>query len=311
MPLNSISPLDGRYEKYTKDLAPYFSESASMKYKVLMECEYLIALSETRGVGMRKLSAKEKKLLRNLYENFSIKDAQIISDIELKGYKEIKATNHDFKAMEYFIKEKLGKTSLKDILEFIHFGLTTWDATHTAYTLMIGESIREVYLPALEEIAKKIGKLAKDNKNISMLARTHGQPASPTTFGKEFKIFEERLSRQIGQIKNHVLLAKLNGATGNYNALHAAYPRIDWVNLSKKFIKGIAQFRKVKMEINLFTTQIEPYDSFVELFDMLRRINFILIFCAQASHFTPTKRFIRFYGFAKYRYRIRAQLDRF
>ncbi|OGE87901.1 MAG: adenylosuccinate lyase [Candidatus Doudnabacteria bacterium RIFCSPLOWO2_02_FULL_49_13] len=277
MPLNSISPLDGRYEKYTKDLAPYFSESASMKYKVLMECEYLIALSETRGVGMRKLSAKEKKLLRNLYENFSIKDAQIISDIELKGYKEIKATNHDFKAMEYFIKEKLGKTSLKDILEFTHFGLTTWDATHTAYTLMIGESMREVYLPALEEIAKKIGKLAKDNKNIPMLARTHGQPASPTTFGKEFKIFEERLSRQIGQIKNHVLLAKLNGATGNYNALHAAYPRIDWVNFSKKFIKGIAQFRKVKMEINLFTTQIEPYDSFVELFDMLRRINFILI----------------------------------
>src|SRR3989338_8726588 len=252
MPLNSISPIDGRYEKYTKDLSPYFSESASMKYKILIECEYLITLLETPKVGIRKLSTKEKSLIRNVYEKFSLKDAQIINDIELKGYKNIKATNHDFKAIEYFIKEKLGKTSLKGISEFVHFGLTSEDASNTAYALMISEGLREIYLPTIEDIVSKISKLVKNNKNISMLARTHGQPASPTTFGKEFKVFEERLKRQIVQLKNHKVLAKLNGATGNYNALAVAYPKIDWLKFSKTFIPTLGKFRGVQIETNLY-----------------------------------------------------------
>ncbi len=277
MALNSISPIDGRYEKYTDLLSSYFSESASMKYKVLVECEYLIALSKTSGVGTRKLNEKEKKLIRGLYENFSEKNAQIISDIELRGYKNIKATNHDFKAIEYYLKEKLRKASLKNVLEFIHFGLTSEDASNIAYALMISESLKEIYLPILKEVINKIGKLVQENKNTPMLARTHGQPASPTTFGKEFKIFEQRLKRQLDQLKNHKISAKLNGATGNYNALQIAYPNIDWINFSSEFISKIGKSRGVNLETNLFTTQIEPHDSYIELFDILKRINYIII----------------------------------
>ena len=277
MSLNSISPIDGRYEKYTKDLVPYFSEAASMKYKILMECEYLIALSETAGVGIRKLSEKEKVLIRNVYKDFSLKDAQIISDIELKGYKNIKATNHDFKAIEYFTKDKLGETSLKDSLEWIHFALTSEDASNIAYALMLSESLQNVYLPTLEEVVKIIGSLAKSNKNIPMLARTHGQPASPTTFGKEFKIFHSRLERQLEQLKKYRPQAKLNGATGNYNALAVAYPHIDWIKFSEKFIKQINKVRGTDLEVSLVTTQIESSDSYTELFDTIRRVNTIFI----------------------------------
>src|SRR3989344_6457408 len=277
MSLNSISPIDGRYEKYTKELAQYFSEAASMKYKVLMECEYLIALSETAGVRMRKLNDKEKILVRNIYKNFSAQDAQMISAIELKGYKNIKATNHDFKAIEYYIKEKLGQTSLKDVVEFAHFGLTSEDASNIAYALMLGESVEHVYFPALENVVKEIAKLAKNNKNISMLARTHGQPASPTTFGKEFKIFKERLKRQVNQLKKHWFLAKLNGATGNYNALVVAYPKVNWIKFSTSLIHKIGKLKKVPLEVNLYTTQIEPHDSYIELFAIMRRVNSIII----------------------------------
>jgi len=275
-PLNSISPIDGRYEKYTKDLIPYFSESASMKYKIVVEGEYLIALSETKGVNLRKFSQREKEIIRNLYK-LDNAGAEIINQIEIKGYKNIKATNHDFKAIEYYIKEKLGKTSLKDVLEFVHFGLTSEDASNIAYALMIGESFKEIYLPTLEDIIKKIGKLVKENKNILMLARTHGQPASPTTFGKEFKVFEERLKRQLSQLKKYKILAKLNGATGNYNALYVAYPNIDWIKFSKNFVKKMGLYRNVNLEVNLYTTQIEPHDSYIELFDILKRVNCIIV----------------------------------
>ncbi len=276
MPLNSISPIDGRYKKYTEALSKYFSESASMKYKIIVEGEYLIALSETKNVNLRKFSQKEKQIIRNLY-NLSDHDAEIINQIELKGYKNIKATNHDFKAIEYYIKEKLKKTSLKDILEFVHFGLTSEDASNIAYALMIGESMERVYFPALKDIVKKIEKLAKENKNIPMLARTHGQSASPTTFGKEFKVFSERLKRQLSQLENYRLGAKLNGATGNYNALSIAYPKIDWIKFSASLISKIGKLRKVPLEVNLYTTQIEPHDSYIELFDILRRVNYIII----------------------------------
>ena len=277
MSLNSISPIDGRYSKDTMELAQYWSESAGMKYKVLVESEYLIALSEAGDIGIRKLSEKEKTLVRSLYENFREEDAQIISDIELSGYKNIKATNHDLKAIEYYIKEKLGDSSLKDILEFTHFGLTSEDASNLAYALMLGESLKEVYLPAVENLTAQLGKLAKENKNTPMLARTHGQPASPTTFGKELKNFEERLKRQTVQLKTYKILAKLNGATGNYNALAVAYPDIDWIEFSKKFIAELGKLRKVSLEANLHTTQIEPHDSYIELFDILRRANSIVL----------------------------------
>jgi adenylosuccinate lyase len=275
--ITALSPLDGRYKKYTEGLTSYFSEAASMKYKVLMECEYLIALSETKGLDVRKLSEGEKTAIRKIYEDFSPNDAQIISDIELKGYKNIKATNHDFKAIEYFIKDKLEQTSLKDCVEWIHFGLTSEDASNIAYGLMLSESLKDVYLPALEDLINKIAHLAHDNAKIPMLSRTHGQPASPTTFGKEFKIFAARLEKYSRNLKNVKILAKLNGAVGNYNALAVAYPQIDWINFSKKFLDQINKQRRVNLEMNLLTTQIEPHDSYVELFDVLRHINTILL----------------------------------
>lgn len=276
MSLNSISPIDGRYKKYTDSLSPYFSEAASMKYKIMVEGEYLIALSKLSSFKLRKFSEQEVKKIRSLY-NLSNADAEIINQIELTGYKKIKATQHDFKAIEYFLKEKLGKTSLKDVLEFIHFGLTSEDASNIAYALMISESVKNIYIPELENVISKIGKLAKENKNVAMLARTHGQPASPTTFGKEMKIYEERLKRQLTQIQNHKILAKINGATGNYNALHASNQNIDWIKFSQNFIPAIGKFRNVNLETNLYTTQIEPHDSYVELFDIMRRVNIIII----------------------------------
>ncbi|MCR4328368.1 MAG: adenylosuccinate lyase [Patescibacteria group bacterium] len=275
-PLDAISPIDGRYRKYTEPLAAYFSEAASMKYKIIMEGEYLIALSESRATKLRAFSKKEKKVIRSLYD-FTEADAKIIKDIEFVGYKKIKPTNHDFKAIEYFIKDKLQKTSLKDCAEWVHFGLTSYDASDIAYALMIGESVQEVYIPAVEAVIAKIGAFAKGNASVPMLARTHGQPASPTTFGKEFKVFEMRLRQQLAQIKNHTLFAKLNGATGNYNALVAAYPKKDWITFSKKFIATLKNTRKVKIEANIFTTQIESRDSFVELFQNMQRIHSILI----------------------------------
>ena len=275
-PLCAVSPIDGRYKKYTEPLVKYWSECASMKYKIIAEGEYLIALAEEKGVNLRKFSAKEKNIIRNLY-NFREQEAAIISQIELTGYKNIKATNHDFKAIEYYIKDKLGRTSLRDVLEYVHFGLTSEDAGNIAYALMLGESLRNVYLPEIKIIINKIEKLARENKNIPMLARTHGQPASPTTLGKEFRIYAERLNRQLKQLQTHKLATKLNGATGNYNALYAAYPRVDWLKFSQKLIYNIGRERGVALEANIFTTQIESHDSYVELFDIMRRINYIII----------------------------------
>ena len=248
-----------------------------MKYKILMEAEYLIALSESKMTVLRAFSAKEKMIIRKLYESFTEKEAKTIRDIELHGYKNLKPTNHDFKAIEYYIKDKLEGTSLQDSAEWVHFGLTTWDATNIAYALMLGESLREVYVPAAKAVVEEIAHLAKTSADIPMLARTHGQPASPTTFGKEFRIFEARLERQLAQITNYTLQAKLNGATGNYNALVAAYPRADWMAFSKKFILSLGKMRGVKLEANMVTTQVEPHDSYVELFQAMQRFNSVLI----------------------------------
>ncbi len=288
--LQSISPIDGRYAKHTHPLVPYFSEAALMRHRIVVEGEYFIALSEfpeiraelkkrKNGHGLRKLSQKEKKLIRSLYD-LSDKDAKIISDIETKGHKDIKATSHDVKSVEYYIKDKLSNTPLKDILEWIHFGLTSEDTNNLSYALMLRGSLSKVIIPKLEQIILALDHLAAKYKNLGLLARTHGQPASPTTFGKEFKVYAERLKRQSNNLKIIRLNAKLNGATGNYNAHFAAFPKANWIKFSQKFIRGLNSSLGTKhlaLNTNLFTTQIEPHDSYVEIFDCLRRINAILI----------------------------------
>lgn len=290
--LSSISPIDGRYRKTTEPLAEYFSEAALMKFRIIVEGEYLIALSELfksppkiggvppkggRG-GIRKLSDAEKNLIRSLYE-LSDKDAQIISDIETKGYKSIKATDHDVKAVEYYIKEKLSDTSLKDILEWVHFALTSEDTNNLAYGLILGESLEEILIPKLKDIIKSLNHLIYKYNTLPMLARTHGQSASPTTFGKEFAVFKSRLQKQIDNLTKQKISVKLNGATGNYNAHMAAFPKVDWVKFSKTFVKNLNSLNPAPLALypNLLTTQIEPHDSYIEIFDNLRRINSILI----------------------------------
>ncbi len=288
--LQSISPIDGRYARITRPLSGFFSEFALMKYRIIVEGEYLIALSEhadlhaelkKRGStrGIRKFSDKEKKLIRSLYD-LSDKDAKIISDIEIKGHKDIKTTNHDVKAVEYYLKEKLGGTSLKDVLEWIHFGLTSEDTNNLSYALMLRGSLSEVVIPKLEQIILTLEHLATKYKGLALLARTHGQPASPTTFGKEFKVYAERLKRQSNNLKIIRLNAKLNGATGNYNAHFAAFPKVNWIKFSQKFIRDLNSSlgtKHLSLGAHLFTTHIEPHDSYVEIFDCLRRINTILI----------------------------------
>lgn len=297
--LTSISPIDGRYAKFTKPLQAYFSEAALMRYRIIVEGEYLIALSEHAEIhaekkkrgntrGIRKFSDREKKLIRSLY-NLKLSDAQIISDIEAKGYKQIKATDHDVKAIEYFIKNRLSQTSLKDILEWVHFGLTSEDTNNLAYALMLRDGLTQVILPAISSILHSIEEIAKKHSKLPMLARTHGQPASPTTFGKEFKVYLERIKNHSQILKNLRISCKLNGASGNYNAHVAAFPKINWIKFSKKFIESLDKTTRrggsrpsptkagIVLEANLFTTQIEPHDSYIEIFDCLRRINSILI----------------------------------
>ncbi|PIR68057.1 adenylosuccinate lyase [Candidatus Nomurabacteria bacterium CG10_big_fil_rev_8_21_14_0_10_35_16] len=276
MPLNSISPIDGRYAKSVSLLAPIFSEQGLMRYRLMIEGEYLIALSELK-IKLRKLSTAEKKKIRSLY-NLSLADAQIISDIETKGYKNIKATDHDVKAVEYYLKDKLGKTSLKDVLEWIHFGLTSEDVNNLAYALMLSGGTT-ILIEKLKTIIKEIDKLAKNNSSVPILARTHGQSASPTTFGKEFRVFASRLERQLKNLQKQIILGKLNGATGNYNAHLVTFPKTDWIKFSKSFILSLNKLVPSALSLapNLTTTQIEPHDSYIELFDNIRRINTILI----------------------------------
>lgn len=275
--LEAISPVDGRYRKETSELAAFFSESAQMKYRVTVECEYLIALSEHPRIAARKFSQKEKDAIRKTYQNFSLNDAEILSAIEHSGYKNIKATDHDMKAIEYFIKDALKSTSLKDSLERIHFCLTSEDVSNIGYSLMMSDALEKAIIPALEKVIASIDVMAKTFRTIPILTRTHGQPASPSTLGKEFKVFHGRLLRQVEQLKNIKISAKLNGATGNYNAFAAAYPRVNWIKFSQNFIEKFNGERKIQLQPNLLTTQIEPHDSYAEIFDTLRRINTILL----------------------------------
>lgn len=269
MQSNAIGSLDGRYFEKTRTLAPYFSEQALMKYRVVMEGEYLIALSLSSKTHLRKFSNTEINKIRNLYK-LSEKDFADIKNIE-------QTTNHDVKAVEYFFKERLDKTSLKDSLEWIHFALTSEDTNNIAYALMLSDSLDKVMIPKIKEIVSELKKLSIRYKSLPMLARTHGQPASPTTFGKEMKVFVARLGKRLEGLASIKIQAKLNGATGNWNAHVAAYPKVNWPEFSKKFIESFNKNRTQQLEANMITTQIECHDSYVAIFDTLRRINTILL----------------------------------
>lgn len=263
--LNAISPIDGRYRNRTASLAPFFSEEALIKYRVLVEVEYFIALCEANLQQLFSIESSTFADLRNIYINFSTEDALWIKETE-------KVTNHDVKAVEYFIKEKFEALGLSKYKEFIHFGLTSQDINNTAIPLSTKDAFEQVYLPSLISVIAKLKELAMEWKNIPMLARTHGQPASPTRLGKEILVFVERLEEQLRLLFNIPFAAKFGGATGNFNAHHVAYPNIDWKQFGSKFVQ-----ETLGLHHSFPTTQIEHYDHFAAFFDALKRINNIII----------------------------------
>ena len=263
--LTAISPIDGRYRGKTQPLADYFSEYALIKYRVRVEIEYFIALCELPLPQLQDFPIAADNL-RNIYRNFTEQDAQRIKDIE-------KVTNHDVKAVEYFIKEEFDKIGgLEAYKEFIHFGLTSQDINNTSVPLSIKEAMQEVYYPQLEELIAQLKEYALEWKDIPMLAKTHGQPASPTRMGKEVMVFVYRLERQLEALKSQPLTAKFGGATGNFNAHNIAYPQYDWKEFGNKFVSA-----KLGLEREQYTTQISNYDCLGGVFDAMKRINTIII----------------------------------
>jgi len=263
--LLAISPIDGRYRNKTNELGFYFSEFGLIKYRVLVEIEYFIALCE---IPLKQLEGFDKgkyDLLRKVYLDFSTQDAKKIKDIE-------KVTNHDVKAVEYFIKEKFDEFKLEPYKEFIHFGLTSQDINNTATPYSLRDAVESVFYPALNDLINKLKQLSKDWEKIPMLARTHGQPASPTRLGKEIAVFVVRLEKQLVQLKNIPYSAKFGGATGNFNAHFVAYPEVDWNDFGNHFVNDI-----LKLNRSFPTTQIEHYDNIAAFFDALKRINTIFI----------------------------------
>lgn len=274
MSTHLLSPLDSRYHEQTKALAPYLSEFALMKYRVLVECEYVIALTETKGVGAKPCSALERKQLRALYSGFSDADFTAIKEYEKK-------TRHDVKSVEYFMKDKLRGTSAERLLEWVHFGLTSSDVNACAYALMLGNSVQKVIHPALDEIRATLLRFASDYADLPMLARTHGQSASPTTFGKECAVFVARLDALLVSLSVYTPACKLNGATGNYNALALALPAVDWLAWSERFAGTLSKTGKTSIQLTKITTQIDPHDTYAELFSLLHRINTVILDCVQ------------------------------
>ncbi len=263
--LTAISPVDGRYRKTTEKLADYFSEQALIRYRIRVEVEYFIALCELPLPQLVGVVPEKRAALRTLYTEFSSADAERIKEIE-------SITNHDVKAVEYLIKEKMDQLGLSDYKEFIHFGLTSQDINNTAIPLSLKEALEEVYYPAIEEVRNKIAAFAEEWSSIPMLARTHGQPASPTVLGKEFRVYVERLDKQLALLRALAVPAKFGGATGNFNAHHAAYPATDWVAFANRFVGEVLGLSRSQ-----YTTQIEHYDNLAAIFDNLKRIDTILV----------------------------------
>ncbi|MFD2586896.1 adenylosuccinate lyase [Croceitalea marina] len=263
--LNAISPIDGRYRGKTEALGNYFSEEALIKYRVHVEIEYFIALCEIPLPQLSGFDTSKFSALQRIYQNFSSEDALAIKEIE-------KTTNHDVKAVEYFIKKKFDELGLSDHKEFIHFGLTSQDINNTAVPFSIKAAMNDVYVPVYFEVFEKLKSLATEWNDIPMLARTHGQPASPTRLGKEIEVYVERLNQQFDLLNDIPSAAKFGGATGNYNAHQVAYPSIDWRSFGKEFVQ-----EKLGLHHSFPTTQIEHYDHMAALFDCLKRINTITI----------------------------------
>ncbi len=263
--LTAISPVDGRYRKATERLADYFSEQALIRYRIRVEVEYFIALCELPLPQLSGVDRAALEALRTLYTDFSPADAARVKEIEV-------TTNHDVKAIEYILKEKMDALGLAEFKEFVHFGLTSQDINNTAIPLSLKEGLAEVYRPALEELVAKLAAMAEQWRDVPMLARTHGQPASPTTLGKEFRVYVERLEKQLAMLLAIPVPAKFGGATGNFNAHHAAYPDRDWVAFANRFVDGTLGLCRSQ-----YTTQIEHYDNLAAIFDALKRIDTILI----------------------------------
>ena len=263
--ITSLSPLDGRYAGKVKDLFPYFSEYGLIKYRLIVEISFFMILSAESGIKeLPPFSDKELKLLEDIVEKFDEKEAEKVKKIE-------RVTNHDVKAIEYFIKEKLGKTSLKKHLEFIHFACTSEDINNLSYALMLKGGIEDVLLPTMKELNTKITQLAKNWQKTPLLSLTHGQPATPTTVGKELKVFAKRLQRQIDHLKKQEYFGKLNGATGTFGAHLSAYPTVNWMMLSKNFVQHLG------LKHNPLTTQIEEHDFQAEIFNCIALFNTILL----------------------------------
>ena len=264
--LNAVSPIDGRYHSKSEDLSSYFSEYALIKYRIKVEIEYFIWLCEIPLPQLKDFDHSKVDMLRGIYQNFSEADAQSVKEIE-------KTTNHDVKAVEYFIKRKFDEIgNLEEYKEFIHFGLTSQDINNTSFPMMLGDAIKDVYYPELQHLTDKLNGLAEEWKGIPMLAHTHGQPASPTRLGKEIRVFSYRIERQLKQLKSLRITAKFGGATGNFNAHHVAYPEVDWKSLANKFLE-----ERLGLEREEYTTQISNYDGLAAVLDALKRINTIII----------------------------------
>lgn len=260
--LTAISPIDGRYAKQVQQLQDYYSEYALIKYRVIIEVEYLFLLADRKFL---KLSASARKHLRAVLENFSVADAEAIKQIE-------RTTNHDVKAVEYFLKQELDKTDAAEAKEWVHFGLTSQDVNNTAVPLLWKHSMEHELLPAYLNLQQSLHQFAKGWKGVPMLARTHGQPASPTSLGKEFMVFVERLESQVTLFSYIPYAAKFGGATGNFNAHHVAYPKTDWIKFGNYFVEDVLGLQRMQ-----FTTQIEHYDHLAAHFDCIKRLNTILI----------------------------------
>ncbi len=266
--LTAISPIDGRYRSKVEPLSNYFSEFALIKYRIRVEIEYFIALANAGIEQLKDYDPVNNENLRNLYRNLSLADAQKIKNTE-------QITNHDVKAVEYFIKDKMDTLNLGEVKEFIHFGLTSQDINNTAVPMSLRDAMHDIILPSIEQLCMKIQQMAVAYKAISMLAKTHGQPASPTNLGKEMMVFVERIENQVELLKKIPFSGKFGGATGNFNAHQVAYPTFDWIQFGNQFLQDSLGLGRQQ-----FTTQIEHYDMMAALFDNLKRINTILIdFC--------------------------------
>ncbi|MFD1512016.1 adenylosuccinate lyase [Halomarina rubra] len=264
-PLDAISPLDGRYSTYTAPLAPYASEAGLMRARVHVEVEYLVALADLDATPL-SIPESDREGLRSLYESFGYEDATLVKKFETEGHGEFSATNHDVKAVEYFVRD-----SFPEYAPWIHFGLTSEDVNNLAHRLLVRDAVEEVLVPQLRSVRDDLAEMAREHRDVPMLARTHGQPATPTTFGKEMAVYAARLGKALGAIETTALAGKLAGASGTYAAHRAAYPDVDWREFSRAFVHSLG-FEHVSL-----TTQVNPCDDLAELFDAFRRANDVLL----------------------------------